>query len=161
MNVFEFCMNMEQEGEQYYRDMAGKCKLKGLKQILNMLADDEVKHYEYFKSLKNNSVINQYGSTIIIDSKNVFQTMKESEKEFNLEGTNIDLFKKAREVELKSESFYKEKAEEIESAEAKELLLKIAEEERSHAHLIDNILVFLSKPEAWVENAEFHHLDEY
>ncbi len=161
MNVFEFCMKMEQEGEQYYRDMADKCNLKGLKQILNMLADDEVKHYEYFKSLKNNNVINHYGSTIIIDSKNVFQTMKESEKEFNLEGTNIDLFKKAREVELKSESFYKEKAEEIESTEAKEILLKIAEEERSHAHLIDNILIFLSQPEAWVENAEFHHLDEY
>ncbi len=94
MNVFEFCMKMEQDGEQYYRDMANKCELKGLKKILNMLADDEVEHYEYFKSLKNKSHKNHSGSTIITDSKNVFQTMKDSEKEFNLEGTNIDLFKK-------------------------------------------------------------------
>lgn len=35
------------------------------------------------------------------------------------------------------------------------------EEEKKHYFLLDNIIEFVSRPEQWLENAEFYHLEEY
>ncbi len=43
----------------------------------------------------------------------------------------------------------------------KDILLKIAEDEKRHRFLLKNTVDFLSRPKTWIENAEFHHLDEY
>jgi rubrerythrin len=161
MDIFEYAMQMEKDGEAYYRDLAAKCSMSGLEKILTMLADDESVHYNVFKNLKDHSATKLQGSTVVKDAKNVFAEMKDKETGFNLEGSEIDLYKKAIEIENKSEDFYREKADEVESEEAKRLLLEIAEEERNHAFLLENMVAFLARPQTWLENAEFHHLDEY
>ncbi|MHC4911431.1 MAG: ferritin family protein, partial [Planctomycetota bacterium] len=45
MDILEYAMKMEKDGEQYYRRTAEKVNNKGIKTILSMLADEEVKHY--------------------------------------------------------------------------------------------------------------------
>lgn len=161
MNIFEFGMQMEKDGEQFYRDLAGKCKIKGLRFILNLMADNEVDHYNVLKGLKENASPKLTGYTILKDAKNIFSEMKEKNESLDIEGTEVELYKKAVEIEQKSEAFYREKAEEVESEEVKEILLQIAEEERRHAFFMDNMVTFLSRPLNWVENAEFNHLDDY
>jgi rubrerythrin len=161
MDIFEYAMQMEKDGEAYYRDLAAKCNMAGLKKILTMLADDEVVHFQVFRNLRDHSATKLDGSTVIKDAKNVFTEMKGKETEFNLEGSEIDLYKRAIEVENKSEAFYKEKANEVDSEEAKRLFLEIADEEKNHAFLLENMVAFLTRPQTWLENAEFHHLDEY
>lgn len=161
MDIFEYAMQMERDGEAYYRDLAAKCNLEGLKRILTMLADDEAVHYHVFKNLKDHSTTKLQGSTVVKDAKNIFAEMKDKETPFNLAGSEIDLYKKAVEIENKSEDFYREKADEVESEDAKRLLLEIAEEEKNHAFLLEHMVAFLARPQTWLENAEFHHLDEY
>lgn len=51
MNVYEYAMKVEKEGEAYYREMAEISPNAGLKRIFTMLADEEVKHYNVFKSM--------------------------------------------------------------------------------------------------------------
>ena len=161
MDVLDYCLQMEQDGEKFYRDMADKCQLPGLKNILNMMANDEVEHQNYFKNLKLNNAITYQKTTILKDSKNVFQEMRDEKKELNLEGTNIDLLKEAREVEIKAEAFYREKAAEFEDEQSKSLLIAIADEEKRHAELLLNLIEFVSKPTNWIENAEFNHIEDY
>jgi rubrerythrin len=43
----------------------------------------------------------------------------------------------------------------------KEIFLKLADEEKKHYFLLENIIDFVSRPQKWLENAEFYHLDEY
>lgn len=43
----------------------------------------------------------------------------------------------------------------------KNLLLKLAEEEKKHMFLLENLVEFIPRPETWIENAEFNHLVEY
>jgi rubrerythrin len=43
----------------------------------------------------------------------------------------------------------------------KGLFLQIAEEEKKHYWILENILNFISRPQNWLENAEWYHLDEY
>lgn len=39
MNIFEFGMQMEKDGEQFYHELASKAGSKGLAHILEKLAD--------------------------------------------------------------------------------------------------------------------------
>ena len=160
MNIFDFAMQMESDGEAYYRQLADKCAVPGLKRILNLLADDEVGHYNTFKHLKEGTPTDIQGSEILNNAKNVFMGMK-ADQGFDTTGSEIEMYNKAIEIEKKSEDFYREKAEEVNNPAARAILLKIAEDERRHQFLLTNTKEFLARPLKWVENAEFHHLDDY
>ena len=71
MNVFEFAMNMEKDGENYYRELAGKADHKGMVNILNMLAEDEVKHYNILREMKEGA------TELFVGSPNVPSSMME------------------------------------------------------------------------------------
>jgi len=161
MNIFDYAMQMEQDGEAYYRELASKCRLPGLKKILNMLADDEVGHYNTFKKLKEGTDAEFSASVVLENAKNVFQEIKDTETGFDFDVSEIDLYNKAIEIEKKSEDFYREKANEVEQPGIKDILLEIAEDEKKHRFLLKNTVEFISRPKTWIENAEFHHLDEY
>jgi len=49
----------------------------------------------------------------------------------------------------------------VEQSALKFVLLHIAKDEKKHRFLLENTVEFLSRPNTWIENAEFHHLDEY
>ena len=125
-----------------------------------MLADEEVKHYNAIDKIKTGES-QMTETTILADAKNIFVQLKDSGKGFDLEISQIDLYKKAQDIEEKSRNFYLEKANEVGQDYQKELFLKLAEEEKKHYFLLDNIIEFVSRPEHWLENAEFCHLEEY
>ena len=52
MDIFEFAMKMEKDGQVYYEKMAAQAGNAALKGVLLDLAADEVKHYNLFKSFK-------------------------------------------------------------------------------------------------------------
>jgi rubrerythrin len=161
MKLFDFAMQMEKDGEAYYRELAAKCNIAGLKKILNMLAGDEVGHYNVLKKLKEGAPADILESEVLENARNVFVEIKETEKSFNLAGSEIELYQKAIEIEKKSEDFYREKAAEVDAQAVKDILLKLAGDEKKHQFLLKNTCDFLARPQTWVENAEFHHLEEY
>ena len=73
----------------------------------------------------------------------------------------MNIYQYALQLEKDSENFYRDKSKEIKEQEKRDLLLRIAEEEKKHYFLLENMIDFLSKPKTWLENAEFVHLDEY
>jgi rubrerythrin len=85
--------------------------------------------------------------------------MKE-EKEFDIDVSQVELYKNALEIEKKNQNFYIEKADEEKDPSRKEIFLKIADEEKSHCVLLENIISFVSQPDNWLEDSEWYHLDE-
>jgi len=160
MNIYEYAVQMEKDGEDYYRQLAQKTANKGLKTILTMLADEEVKHYNALEKMKTEKP-HIAETRILTDAKNVFVQIKESGESFDFDIKQTELYRKAQDIEKKSHEFYTEKANEVTEEYRKELFLKLADEERKHYLLLDNIIEFVSRPEHWLENAEFYHLDEY
>ena len=161
MDIYEFGMKMERDGEKYYRDLAGKCGNAGLKRILTMMADDEVKHFELFKKMKENTDPTISDSLVLDTARNVFEKMKDQGDAIDLDTTQVGLYEKAREIEKKSENFYRGKAAEVKSIPHRKILEAIAEEERKHYNLLGHLIEFVTKPEKWLENAEWHHFEEY
>jgi len=160
MDIFQYAMQMEKDGEGYYRQLADQTGNTGVKTILKMLADEEAKHYNTIEEMKTEKP-QMAQTTILADAKNVFAQIKESNEKFDFDTNEIELYKKAQDIEKKSEDFYIEKANEAKEEYQKEIFLKLAEEEKKHYFLLENIIQFVSRPETWLENAEFNHLEEY
>jgi len=161
MDIFGFGMQMEKDGEEYYRDLAGKCNDKGLQNILNMLADDEVRHYNVLRDMADGTAPRFSETSILNNVKNVFVQEKEADKDFDFNVAQIELYKKARDIEKKSQEFYLEKSGEIESDIQKKIFERIAEEEKQHCWILENVIDFVSKPNEWLENAEWNKLEDY
>jgi rubrerythrin len=71
------------------------------------------------------------------------------------------LYKEARNLVQKKQQFYEEMVDRMGSDENKNLVKHLVEEEKKQAAVLDNIIEMVSRPNTWLENAEFHHLDEY
>lgn len=160
MGIFEYAMQMEKDGENYYRQLAQKTNNKGIETILSMLADEEVKHYNAVKQMMATEP-QIAETTILADAKNVFEQMREGQGVFDIDVGQIELYKKAQNIEEKSRVFYLEKANEVQQEYQKQLFLRLADEEKKHYFLLENIINLVSRPETWLENAEFYHLEEY
>lgn len=160
MDIFEYAMQMEKDGEDYYRRLASQTGDKGLKTIFMSLADDEVKHYKTIEQMKTQEP-QLAETTILSDAKNIFVQMKTSGEEFSFDVKQTELYKKAQDIEKRSQDFYLEKANEVKQEHQKQIFLKLAEEEKKHYFLLENIIQLISRPETWLENAEFYHLEEY
>jgi len=161
MNIFDFAIQMEKDAEKFYRDLANKTDKVGFKNILNMLADDEVKHGEIFTNLKANETTNMETTEILTKSKNIFQEMKAQNVEIIPVDEEVDLYTNAREIEQKGVDSYKELVKKVKDENQKMILMKIIDEEERHFYLLDNLVELLLRPKQWIENAEFSHLEEY
>lgn len=160
MDIFEYAMQMEKDGENYYRRLVQATDNKSVKTIFTMLADEEVKHFNIIEDAKSQTPQQVRESTILHDTKNIFTELQQAAEQWNLDDEQKELYKKARDIEEKSRKFYLEKAQLV-PAEQKQIFLKLAEEERKHYLLLENILQLVSRPESWLENAEFYHSEEY
>ncbi len=81
MDVYEFAMKMEKDGEKYYRDLAAGCSHKGLRSILGLLADAEVSHYEALKRMKDKEAAALPQSTVLDGAKTIFEQMASQGKD--------------------------------------------------------------------------------
>ena len=161
MDIIEYALQMEKDGEEYYQKLASQAENEGIRQIFEMLADTEVEHYEAFLKIRDNQPIPASDDQIIPRVKNIFQQMQNDGSWNEVSSDQAEAYRKAREVEMKSHEFYLEKANELTDPVQKELCLRIAEEERNHYLVLDSILEFIAHPSAWMENAEWRHLDEF
>ncbi len=160
MDIYEYAMQMERDGEDLYRDLAGRTANKGLQNILIMLADAEVRHYKLFQNMKNNGKLIMADTSILNEVRNVFVKMKE-EKSFEVDVSHIELYRKAQEIEKTTQDFYEEKAGETQDKSQAGIFLKIADEEKRHYFILESIIDFVNRPASWLENPEWYHLEEY
>ncbi len=159
MDIYTYAMQMEKDGENYYREIAAQTKNVGIKNILIMLADAEVQHYRTFQHMRNHEALRVPDLAYLSSIKNVFAELRERKRSIT-NGTQTALYQKAQKLEEKTRDFYREKAGEVDQAQ-KEIFLKIADEEQKHYDILENLIIMLSRPDNWLENPEWYHLEEY
>jgi rubrerythrin len=160
MEILEYAMNLEKEGEDYYRTLAENCPNDGVKKILIWLADEEVKHFNIFREMHTGAPKIQV-SDIIERSKNVFTEMKISKSFEAISPTQTAAYRKALDLERKTYDFYMKQFEESEDPEHKKIFLTVANEEDKHYKLVYSIIDFITAPERYIDNAEFYHIGPY
>jgi rubrerythrin len=164
MNIFEYAMQMETDGRDYYLKHAEEQTNPALKKILLELAEDELKHYRIFKAMRDGQKAEykeEEKTTILASVKNVFQAMKAENADFSFPEEAKNVWLHAQEVEKQAEEFYREKANEVDDENNKRILNRIADEEHRHWVTMENVVRFIDRPSHWLEDAEWSNLDEY
>lgn len=162
MNVFEFAMKMEEDGKAYYQLLASQTSLPGLQKIFSELADDEQKHYEIFRKLKEQEpVAEMQDTTVIENARNIFEGLPKGAVALAGVKDSTAGYDHAMELESQSFKFYERAADQETNPKTKELLLKIAVEERKHFNILENIFSFINAPNQSLEWAEFSNLSEF
>ncbi|MEN6335175.1 MAG: ferritin family protein [Phycisphaerales bacterium] len=161
MDIFEFAMDKERYSELYYRDLAQRSNNAGLRNILTMLADEEAKHYRTVEQMKAGAPEAAADTPVLGNARQIFEKMRKSGEKFDFHVGEADLYRKAAKIEEESKRFYSQKADEATDPAQKEILCKLAQEENKHLLLVDNLRSFVSRPETYLENAEFNHFDDY
>lgn len=155
MNVYDYAMKVEKDGEEYYRELASKSPNEGLKKVFNILADAEVKHYQVFKSMRDKDGQDINALDISTDTKTIFETLSAQKEKVNFKQDEIKFYEDAIKREDDSYHFYLSKANELENENEKVIFMNIAQEEIKHKEILENILVFIQEPSNWVGSAEF------
>ena len=163
MDIFDFAIDMEKQRQADYLQLAGQTANKGLMKIYKLLADEEAKHYRIVERMKSHTPQELSSTDILTRAKNIFKQIKISAEDFEIgiDVGQISTYKKAQEIEKKEREFYLRKSDEVKDEGQKRIFIRLADEEKRHYFLLDNIIEFVSRPARWLENAEWYHLDEY
>jgi len=159
MKIFDMAIDLELNGEQFYRSLAEDSKSPGLKRMFNMLADDETKHKKMFEKMQEDGDIEIEDTLILEESNSIFKDLKKSD--IVNEEKQVKVYKKALELENKSIEYYGELMGLVENEKGKAALQKVIGEEKKHRRLLEFIIEHVSRPETWVEDAEFYIREEY
>lgn len=159
MNAYEFAMKMEEDGRNYYLEQAECTHDVQLKKLFKMLAEDENRHYEIIKSF----VTDPYYKTsdTFKNVKTVFSDKIKANACFEVETSRLESYEHAIRFEDESIEFYEKKALETKDTAEKNILLRLAKEEKGHKVILENLLEFIRKPTEWVESAEFTRIEDY
>lgn len=164
MKIFDVIIEMEKDGELFYRNLANHAPNKGFQTIFNQLADDEVAHQKVFSDLKSVLPI-AYPDVEMEKDLNIFRQFQKENPHPELDTdpatSQLNLYQKALETEKKSQELYLNEAAAENDPVVKSLLERIAKEEEQHYLLMHNLVELMLRPQTWVENGEFVHLDEY
>lgn len=158
MNVIEFAMQMERDGQAFYEKAAETAPKPEIKEIFHYLAQEEKRHFEIFKNMQDGdteAAIRILGSNTMAKTKNIFVRLIEANGETSFGEDARKAWSEALKLEEKSVKLYTEEATKEKDQERRELLEKIAEEERSHVYLIDNMLSFMTDPQTFAQSQNF------
>lgn len=173
MDIYEIAMKMELEGEEYYKKQMDMAENKGIKSIFKIMGDEERKHYEVIKNIKNNYFdCNSQLEVDKVDSifserlkSDTYFTKEVNQDDFLFSKINIDdtvrAYRHALKLEKESIDFYTKQVKESKNECDKKIFERLVIEENKHYETIDNLLDHVTKSERWLEDARFNNMEDY
>lgn len=161
MNLLDFAMQMELDGKAYYEKLAAETSFAGLKNIFMSLAQDEQKHYDIIKEIKSGVDVTMAKTTVLDEAKNVFQTLMAQRSVVVSLKRDLDGYQHAMKIEADSVKFYEGMAKKEQNPGTARLLQKIADEEKKHFNIMENLYDFVLAPQNFLAWGEFSNLKEF
>ncbi|KYZ75343.1 rubrerythrin [Anaerosporomusa subterranea] len=165
MNIFDYALKMELDGEAFYRNLAATVNDADLKTVLEALADDEQRHYKIIQLAQRQTFQYIESDPSLRKLENVFanQEFVGDKQAFiaKLKDEQIDVYRAALVKEQESVELYKKLKESSQQQAEIVICEKLLHEEKKHAEVIGNIIEMLNHVNDWVEAAEFNHQDAY
>ena len=161
MNYIEFAIQMEIDGENYYKDQAGKNKGNPLEKVFLDLAADEKKHAELVRNYADAVDYKLDDDNAYVEFQNVFKAEPDFKMEGKVDADQLDAYRLALKKEEESIYLYKKMKTEAENEKGKALFDYLIKQEEYHFRIFDEMVEHLRKAEEWVEDAEFGKRDTY
>ncbi len=138
LNVLNFAMGMELEGQSFYDNYSKSVKNPTAKQLFEDLSKMETAHYEYLKSQFENiskgkpaeKPERDLGTPEIFNKRAEQQDVKSAS--FETSTSDISLLRMAYLIEDDFMNFYKKAADNVDDNGVREMLLSLADWESGH-----------------------------
>lgn len=161
MNVFDFAMEIERSGRNFYRSVARETGSAGVRTIFSMMAEDEQKLLERFRAMKA-----AVRSTTMQDSsvlEGVASTLKDilNEREALQITDDLEAYQHVTGVEAAICRLYEDAAQREPNPEVQGLLRRIAAEERRELESLQRLFDFVNAPNEFLAWGEFSNLNEF
>ena len=160
MDIFDFALKMELDGEKYYRELAKNAQHDELRVVLDKLADDEQRHYDIIKAFQEQAQVDISDSDSLTGGMaNIFANRSTAQNTGDipkLKDEQIDIYKAALVKENESIAVYDNLKTKTDSPDIKAICEKLANEEKRHAQILETIIEMLNNVNDWVEAAEFN-----
>ncbi len=161
MKHLEFAIEMELEGQRYYLEQAEIFQDSELKTIFLILADAEKEHAALLLRRKNEEPVILKEESILPGMKSIFRELPRFKEDEIKAAKQLDVYRFAALQEEKSIDLYQGMLEEVTDPRDKELFAFLVKEEKEHLILFEELVTMLTRPEEWVESAEFGIREEY
>ena len=158
MNILEFAINMEKEGEAFYLSQAKENENNGLFSVFSILAEDEKQHAEILTDFQNKETANLPESGLSVNTS-IFKGQIKSD--IKQPPAQLDAYREALKKEQESIDLYKDLLDKSEIADDTDIFGYLIKQEELHYTIIEDIIFHLEKAESWVESAEFGVREDY
>ncbi len=161
MNVYDYAMGMETDAEAYYKKLADRTSMKGIRKIFLDLAADERKHFRIFKALKEEAIASVSDSPLLDEVKNVFaRLIRENASPAELK-EDLEAYRYAMKLEAEAARFYREMIEKEPEEAVRAQLEKIVQQEFNHFQIVENLYHFVNAPNQYLAWGEFSNMEEF
>lgn len=155
MNVLEYAIKMELEGEKFYSGQAARgCALAP---VFVLLAQEEAEHANVLRKLADGLPID--AGDVKSSVGGVFSGMKSFAVETKDAPEQLDLYRMALGKEKESIDLYRKLADDMDGA--RDVFAILVAQEQEHYRVFEEIVELLSRPKEWVESAEFGVREDY
>ncbi|MFA5522748.1 MAG: ferritin family protein [Tissierellales bacterium] len=160
MNDLEMAIQMEKDGEIFYKRQAELNKDNYLFNICMMLAEDEKVHANVLEK-KLKSLEYELSPSTFDKEPSLFTNLNDFSVEERFTLRQQDFYSLAADIELKSIELYTRLFNQSEDEKDKEIFQYLIDQEKNHYNIIDALAQALRSADEWVENAEFGNRPEY
>ncbi len=160
MNVFDFAIRMEEDGMKLYGKLAEEANEPELKTIFNLLAEEERKHRDIFEAMKKGENPSAADSIALEKARNAFRKLMERKDPLEILRKDPDGYRYSIKAEEDFIRLYEDLAEKEKNGHVANLLRRIAEEERRHLNIMENIFDFVESPKTYLAWGEFSNLND-
>ncbi|MBN7773597.1 ferritin-like domain-containing protein [Clostridium aminobutyricum] len=161
MELLELALSMENDLKEFYQKQAKLNEGNRLKAAFILLAKEEEKHAEIIKSYSKDIILPLPDSHIIADIQTIFNEMKDFRVEIKELPDQLDVYRMALEKEEQSVKFYQDLHDKASEEQSKTVFGYLIEQEKKHCIIVEELIKMASRPEEWIESAEFGLREEY
>lgn len=161
MNIFDCAIKMEEEAREYYSKLAATTAVPELKNLFTLLADAEQEHHEALVNINKSVKPQKAQFKALQEAACLFKPLLSQRDLMASLKEDPDAYQLVVKEEEKGIRFYEELAEQAKDEGTREILLMIADEERKHLSIVENIYSFVESPKNFLAWGEFGNLKEY
>lgn len=163
MNVFDFAIRLEEHGVRLFERLSTDTENPEQRRIFDYLADMEKEHLAALRTMKEVVTAEEAESGLIDRAWHVndgFEKLLESSDLLHELRTDPDGFGHVVKAEEENIRMLEGMAATDTSETASVLLHQLAEDERKHLEVMENIYDFVEKPHTYLEWGEFSNLNQ-
>ena len=160
MNVFDCAIKIEDEAKECYLKLRKECSDPELKRLFALLADAEEEHRNRLEVMKREFAADSYHAPDLAASACSFRPRLVGGVKSDRQLSDPDFYRHAITEEEEEIRYLEQLGREATDDRTRSTLRMVAEEERRHLSVVENIYSFVEGPKNFLAWGEFSNLKD-